>query len=57
MESYMPDSESCKQYTSCPYDWSCPSGPDGRTGEGCDAQASTVAVAIAVSFLICACIC
>jgi len=56
MESYMPASEPCEQYISCSYDWSCPSGPDPVTGEGCEAQASAVAVALAVTFLCCACL-
>ncbi|CAK0857484.1 unnamed protein product, partial [Prorocentrum cordatum] len=56
MESYMPDSEPCEQYTSCAYDWSCPSGPDPVTGEGCETQASGVAIGIAVAFLCFGCL-
>jgi len=56
-ESYMPDSQECELYVSCPYDWSCPSGPDPVTGEGCEGQASGVAVAIAVGVSFCACLC
>jgi hypothetical protein len=56
MESYMPDSESCEQYIRCPFDWSCPSGPDPVTGEGCEGQASAVAIGLAVAFLCCVCL-
>jgi len=56
MESYMPASEPCEQYISCSYDWSCPSGPDPVTGEGCEAQASGVAVALSVTLLCCVCL-
>ncbi|CAK0851780.1 unnamed protein product [Prorocentrum cordatum] len=56
MESYMPASESCEQYTLCAYDWTCPGGPDPVTGEGCEAQASGVAVALCVTFLCCVCL-
>jgi len=55
-ESYMPDAEPCEQYIQCPYDWSCPSGPDPVTGEGCEAQASAVFIALAVILLCCACL-
>jgi len=55
-ESYMPDAEPCEQYIQCPYDWSCPSGPDPVTGEGCEAQASAVFIALAVVLLCCACL-
>jgi len=55
-ESYMPDAEPCEQYIQCPYDWSCPSGPDPVTGEGCEAQASGVAVALSVTLLCCVCL-
>jgi len=55
-ESYMPDAEPCEQYIQCPYDWSCPSGPDPITGEGCESQASAVAIGLAVAFLCCACV-
>ncbi|CAK0840668.1 unnamed protein product [Prorocentrum cordatum] len=56
MESYMPASEPCEQYISCAYDWSCPGGPDPVTGEGCEAQASGVAVALSVTLLCCVCL-
>jgi len=56
MESFMPDSKPCEQYIQCPYDWSCPSGPDPITGEGCESQASAVAIGLAVAFLCCACV-
>jgi len=56
MESYMPASEPCEQYISCAYDWSCPGGPDPVTGEGCEAQASAVFIALAVVLLCCACL-
>jgi len=56
MESFMPDSKPCEQYIQCPYDWSCPSGPDPVTGEGCEAQASAVFIALAVVLLCCACL-
>ena len=46
MESYMPDSQRCEQYTACPFDWTCPSGLDPVMGDGCEAQASAVAVAL-----------
>ncbi|CAK0856790.1 unnamed protein product [Prorocentrum cordatum] len=49
-------SEACEQYVGCPCDWSCPSGPDPVTCEGCEAQASRVAIAIVVTFVFCACL-
>ncbi|CAK0902596.1 unnamed protein product [Prorocentrum cordatum] len=48
----MPDTKACETYVSCPYDWSCPSGPDPVTGDGCDVQAGIVAAVIAVAFFI-----
>lgn len=52
MEAYMPDSQDCDRYASCPFDWTCPSGRDPVTGEGCDTQAAVVISALVVSFLI-----
>ncbi|CAK0879881.1 unnamed protein product [Prorocentrum cordatum] len=56
VETYMPQTEACEQYTSCPYDPFCPSGRNEETGEGCEAQASIVVASIVVSFLIVACV-
>jgi len=54
-ESFMPYSKDCEEYTSCPYDWTCPAGRDPVTGEGCESQASFVVGAIVVSFFIVCC--
>ncbi|CAK0880430.1 unnamed protein product [Prorocentrum cordatum] len=56
-ESFMPDTRDCETYISCPYDWSCPSGGDPVTGEGCEAQASVVMGSIVVSFFLVCCCC
>jgi hypothetical protein len=52
-DAYMPSSLYCKSYISCPFDWTCPSGPDEVTGGGCEAQAAGVSVAVALSAVIC----
>eukprot|EP00959_Pyramimonas_sp_CCMP1952_P107039 2237584-Pyramimonas_sp.AAC.1 len=51
----MPYSKDCEEYTSCPYDWTCPAGRDPVTGEGCESQASFVVGSIVVSFFIVCC--
>jgi len=56
METYEPNTEKCQKYTNCPYDWTCPSGPDVSTGEGCETQASFVVGAMVVAFFIVTCI-
>ncbi|CAK0868334.1 unnamed protein product [Prorocentrum cordatum] len=55
MESFMPETIVCQQYTECPYDWTCPSGKEPVTGGGCEVQASLVICAMVVSFFIVSC--
>ncbi|CAK0788953.1 unnamed protein product [Prorocentrum cordatum] len=52
-DSFEPSSLPCRSYIQCPYDWTCPSGPDEETGEGCEVQAGCVSAAIAFSSAIC----
>lgn len=59
-ELFMPDVRQCHQYTACPFDWTCPGGPDANTGEGCERQREAVyagvggaaAVLLAVGILL-----
>jgi hypothetical protein len=41
-ELFMPDVRQCHQHTACPFDWTCPGGPDANTGEGCEQQREVV---------------
>lgn len=53
-DARLPESRQCERYTECPYEWTCPMGPDAETGEGCGAQRAVVLTALVAAAVLAA---